>query len=211
MLFACGFVLFAAAAMRAPSTGAPKADGIVVLTGGEHRLSEAARLLAEGRGKRLLISGANRMATREDLQRKSGLPISLFECCVDVGYDAHTTSGNALVLEQFHTLARSQTLYAEYDADYNVTSITNSSGGVVERYSYDPYGNVTVLNRDESIIPQMLAVRYVMTFDYKRAAQSMMGGGSGFNPYSLGLYRGEYEGKRLAEAGKSAKKDGNAL
>jgi len=39
-------------------------------------------------------------------------------------------------------------------------------------------GNVTVLNRDESIIPQMLTVRYVMTFDYKRAAQSMMGKGA---------------------------------
>lgn len=39
-------------------------------------------------------------------------------------------------------------------------------------------GNVTVLNRDESIIPQMLTVRYVMTFDYKRAAQSMMGRGA---------------------------------
>jgi uncharacterized SAM-binding protein YcdF (DUF218 family) len=72
-----------------------QADGIVVLTGGEHRLSEAARLLAEGRGKRLLISGANRMASREDLHRKSGLPPTLFDCCVDVGYDAHTTSGNA--------------------------------------------------------------------------------------------------------------------
>jgi RHS repeat-associated protein len=51
-----------------------------------------------------------------------------------------------IVLEEFHTLARSQTLYVEYDADYNVTSLTNSSGGVVERYSYDPYGTVTVLN-----------------------------------------------------------------
>ena len=71
------------------------ADGIVVLTGGEHRLSEAARLLAEGRGKRLLISGANRMATREDLHRKSGLAPALFDCCVDIGYDALTTSGNA--------------------------------------------------------------------------------------------------------------------
>jgi len=66
-----------------------------VLTGGEHRLIEAARLLAEGRGKRLLITGANRMATREDLHRKSGLAPALFECCVDIGYDALTTSGNA--------------------------------------------------------------------------------------------------------------------
>lgn len=39
-------------------------------------------------------------------------------------------------------------------------------------------GNVRVLNRDAGIIPRMLSVRYVMTFDFKRAAQSMMGGGS---------------------------------
>ncbi len=39
-------------------------------------------------------------------------------------------------------------------------------------------GNVRVLNHLEGIIPRMLAVRYVMTFDYKRAAQSMMGGGA---------------------------------
>ncbi|MFQ5430211.1 MAG: glycosyltransferase [Phycisphaerae bacterium] len=39
-------------------------------------------------------------------------------------------------------------------------------------------GNVTVLNPDDGLIPKMLRVRYVMTFDYKRAAQSMMGGGA---------------------------------
>ena len=95
--FLGGFVIFASSINRyvvAAESG--RADGIVVLTGGEHRLSEAARLLAEGRGKRLLISGANRMATREDLHRKSGLSPALFECCVDIGYDALTTSGNAL-------------------------------------------------------------------------------------------------------------------
>lgn len=39
-------------------------------------------------------------------------------------------------------------------------------------------GNVRVLNRSAGIIPRMLSVRYVMTFDFKRAAQSMIGGGS---------------------------------
>jgi hyaluronan synthase len=39
-------------------------------------------------------------------------------------------------------------------------------------------GNVRVLNRQRGLIPRMIAVRYVMTFDYKRAAQSMMGGGA---------------------------------
>jgi uncharacterized delta-60 repeat protein/RHS repeat-associated protein len=77
----------------------------------------------------------------------------------EAGGLAMTTAGNGetitvgtingssgIILQEFHTLANSQTLYVEYDADYNVTSLTNSSGGVVERYSYDPYGTVTVLN-----------------------------------------------------------------
>jgi len=93
--FLGGFVIFASSIAHYVAAAGARADGIVVLTGGEHRLSEAARLLAEGRGKRLLITGANRMATREDLHRKSGLAPALFECCVDVGYDALTTSGNA--------------------------------------------------------------------------------------------------------------------
>ncbi|MBN2563366.1 MAG: glycosyltransferase [Phycisphaerae bacterium] len=39
-------------------------------------------------------------------------------------------------------------------------------------------GNVRVLNHHGGLIPRMMAVRYVMTFDYKRTAQSMMGGGA---------------------------------
>lgn len=39
-------------------------------------------------------------------------------------------------------------------------------------------GNVRVLNQQDGLIPRMISVRYVMTFDYKRAAQSMMGGGA---------------------------------
>ncbi len=39
-------------------------------------------------------------------------------------------------------------------------------------------GNVRVLDPQSGLIPQMMSVRYVMTFDYKRAAQSMMGGGA---------------------------------
>jgi uncharacterized SAM-binding protein YcdF (DUF218 family) len=95
LAFLGGFVVFASSIDRYVASVNDQADGIVVLTGGEHRLVEAARLLAEGRGKRLLISGANPIATREDLHRKSGLAPALFECCVDIGYAAHTTTGNA--------------------------------------------------------------------------------------------------------------------
>jgi RHS repeat-associated protein len=42
-------------------------------------------------------------------------------------------------------------LYVEQDANFNVTSLTDASGNVVERYVYDPYGTVTVENPDGSI------------------------------------------------------------
>jgi len=95
--FLAGFAVFVITVARfAPLSGqgAP-ADGIVVLTGGQHRLGAAAALLTQQRGKRLLISGANPVATRHDLFRQSGLSADLFKCCVDVGYDAHDTTGNA--------------------------------------------------------------------------------------------------------------------
>jgi RHS repeat-associated protein len=36
--------------------------------------------------------------------------------------------------------------YVLQDANWNVTGIVNTSGNVIERYKYDPYGAVTVLN-----------------------------------------------------------------
>jgi RHS repeat-associated protein len=39
----------------------------------------------------------------------------------------------------------SGTFYVQQDANWNITSLTNSSGIVVERYIYDPYGAATVL------------------------------------------------------------------
>ena len=43
------------------------ADGIVVLTGGTSRVSDALELLASGRGKRLLITGVNPGTTTGDI------------------------------------------------------------------------------------------------------------------------------------------------
>ena len=37
-------------------------------------------------------------------------------------------------------------IYAQEDANHDVTSITDSSGNVLERFVYDPYGTATVLN-----------------------------------------------------------------
>lgn len=92
---ALGFVVFSAVVMREPDPISAKADGIVVLTGGETRIVEGARLLREGHGSRLLISGVNRHTGRQDLIKISGLGEQEFNCCVDIGYSALNTVGNA--------------------------------------------------------------------------------------------------------------------
>jgi uncharacterized SAM-binding protein YcdF (DUF218 family) len=95
LVFAAGFVLFARAVADYAPVPHERADAIVVLTGGELRVIAATRLLTEGRGARLLISGVNRQTSLDDLKRVSGLSERLFACCVDIDYAAHTTSGNA--------------------------------------------------------------------------------------------------------------------
>lgn len=95
LLLAFGFVLFANAVMHAPSNEVRQADGIVVLTGGPIRIAEGARLLDEGRAERLLISGVNQKIGRPSLLKLSGLGEKTFDCCVDLGYAALDTIGNA--------------------------------------------------------------------------------------------------------------------
>ncbi len=92
---AFGFVLFATTIMRDHQDEATKADGIVVLTGGETRIQAGAKLLSEGRGKRLLISGVNRKVGPEEIKHFAGLKNELYACCVDLGYEALDTVGNA--------------------------------------------------------------------------------------------------------------------
>jgi uncharacterized SAM-binding protein YcdF (DUF218 family) len=72
------------------------ADGIVVLTGGSSRVTEALELLAAHRGKRLLISGVNPGTTTTDIARENPNYDRLFACCVDLDYSAINTVGNAV-------------------------------------------------------------------------------------------------------------------
>ena len=75
------------------------ADGIVALTGDEDRISEAVRLLAEGKARRLLISGVNKSTRAPEiisLNTVGNSEARLFRCCVDLGKRAHNTEDNAL-------------------------------------------------------------------------------------------------------------------
>jgi len=72
------------------------ADGIVVLTGGASRISDAIELLAEGRGKRLLISGVHRATSSAEIARIVPRYEGLVSCCVDLDHSAINTVGNAV-------------------------------------------------------------------------------------------------------------------
>ncbi|RZJ89983.1 MAG: YdcF family protein [Brevundimonas sp.] len=79
-----------------PAVEPERAQGIVALTGpSAERVNAAVRLLENGKGQRLLISGVNREVRRQELRELTPGSNRLFNCCVDLGFEAEDTSGNA--------------------------------------------------------------------------------------------------------------------
>lgn len=96
------------------------ADAIVALTGGSDlRLKAATDLLESGEGGRLLVSGVNPMATREDLWTVTGAAKPLFDCCVDLGFKAADTVGNARETAEWARARRYHSLIL-VTADYHM-------------------------------------------------------------------------------------------
>jgi len=98
LIWFAGLLAFAGRVQQ--STPAPEpeaAEGIVALTGpnSQERIAAALDLLQDGMGRRLLISGVNRGATREDIRNLSKPARRLYDCCVDLGFMAADTVGNA--------------------------------------------------------------------------------------------------------------------
>jgi uncharacterized SAM-binding protein YcdF (DUF218 family) len=93
--FIAGFVAFALSATTVQSPSTEKADAIVVVTGGEDRISVSLGLLRRGDGRRLLISGVNPRTSKNAIRNLTGEDRRLFECCVDIGREANDTVGNA--------------------------------------------------------------------------------------------------------------------
>ncbi len=99
LLLAGGFAQFLAATRAGGPDGAagppPRADAIVALTGGAERVATALRLLADGRGRLLLVSGVGGEAGFTALARQAGADPAL-RSRVTLGRAAASTRGNAL-------------------------------------------------------------------------------------------------------------------
>ncbi len=79
-----------------PAPEPVRADAIVALTGpSAERVNRAIRLLELDKGDRLLISGVNRDVRRKELRALTPGSSKLFNCCVDLGFEAENTVGNA--------------------------------------------------------------------------------------------------------------------
>lgn len=105
VLLGAGFVWFVSQLAIAEAAPERKADGIVVLTGSAARINDALDLLANGHGRRLLISGVNPTTRPHEIARLTPAYQRWFNCCVDIGHSAANTIGNAV---ETRTWARGQ-------------------------------------------------------------------------------------------------------
>ena len=96
ILWAAGFVWFAATIPDRVADPLTPTDAIVVLTGGAQRLSTGVELLQAGLAKKLFVSGVYHGVDVAEILRLSRLSPGEMECCVVLGYAADDTIGNAL-------------------------------------------------------------------------------------------------------------------
>jgi uncharacterized SAM-binding protein YcdF (DUF218 family) len=126
-----------------PAAPPTAADGIVALTGGSDlRLKVATDLLEADKGRRLLVSGVNRLATRQDLWTVTGAPKPLFDCCVDLGFTAADTVGNARETAEWVRAMRYHSLIL-VTADYHMPRARVELEAALPGVEVTPYPVVT--------------------------------------------------------------------
>ena len=122
VIWTAGLLAFADRIDRSTPAAEPqRADGVVALTGAgsNERLAAGVSLLENGKARRMLVSGVNRDATREDVRAVSGAVRRLYDCCVDLGFTANDTIGNARETAEWVKAMRYQSLIV-VTADYHM-------------------------------------------------------------------------------------------
>lgn len=136
VLFELGFCIFIERVYGfQPPAVSQEADAIIVLTGGKARLKTGLKLLENGKGKRLLISGVNPVARRCSLRKITHADPHFFKCCVDLGRKAMNTIGNAEESARWVEKNGYQTIFI-------VTSSYHMPRSLVEFKRTMPYANL---------------------------------------------------------------------
>lgn len=163
--FGGGFAAFTAALPTEPPRRPPAADAIVVLTGGGDRIPAAMSLLDGGLGQRLLITGVHGGTTRADVKELIGAEDRLFDCCVDFGYAARDTVGNAAEAAGW-VRARSYRTVIVVTANYHMPRTLLELSAVLPDVRLVPYAvipdDADLRNRwSDPSLARLLVVEYV--------------------------------------------------
>ena len=133
-----GFVGFARTVTGTLPPADPRAEGIVVLTGGAARIDGALQLLAEGRADRLLISGVNPAVTRETLASMIDSDLrKVLACCVDLDHARDTIENAALTRRWAHSLGYSSLIVVT--SDYHMPRSMAELGEAMPNTRLIPY------------------------------------------------------------------------
>lgn len=129
-----GLWRFTASLPRAIADPDRPTDAIVVLTGGSQRVEGGLHLLAEGKAKKLFISGVYRGVDVTELLRVSRQSPDAVACCVALGHAADNTVGNAhetaqwMASEGFHSL---RLVTASYHMPRSMLEFSRAMPGMV--------------------------------------------------------------------------------
>jgi len=93
LVWILGFAWFAMALPQPVDGG--KVDAVIVLTGGEGRISRGLETLEKGWARRMLVSGVDREVRPREFQAQHKVPARLMKCCITLGYESVDTRSNA--------------------------------------------------------------------------------------------------------------------
>lgn len=136
MIWGVGLLAFTSRVEQSTPPQEPDAaDGIVVLTGkSSHRIEAAMTLLERKKADRMLISGVDRNATRKDIRGVARAAQKVYDCCVDLGFEAANTVGNARETAQWadkHGFDRLIVVTADYHMPRSMLELHAAMPGVM--------------------------------------------------------------------------------
>jgi uncharacterized SAM-binding protein YcdF (DUF218 family) len=135
LIWTAGLMAFASRVQQSTPAATPqRADGIVVLTGAafRERIRAGVALLSDNYGRRVLVSGVNRDLTREDMRTVTPAVRRLYDCCVDLGFSALDTVGNARETADWAKAMRYRSLIV-VTADYHMPRAMLELKAVLDR------------------------------------------------------------------------------
>ena len=162
----------------APEPG--RADAIVALTGpSAERVNAAIRLLEQDKGQRVLISGVNREVRRQELRALTPGSNRLFNCCVDLGFEAEDTTGNAQEIAAW-AAAKGYDSLIVVTSDYHMPRALTEIRAAAPGIELTPYA-VETPSLDNSRWWKAAAAARRMTLEYMKylaaLARATVGGG----------------------------------